>query len=104
MDISLSSGLGAGGVTDKTVVSSGVFSSMISTDMPIDSYVRGGGAGAAGGTGEGSCDVDGDTDAWRLDKREALILSSSLSEKSLSVTVMIEWKSSMDSVGVGRGV
>jgi hypothetical protein len=96
MEISLSSSRGfAGGVMVAAVVSSGAttssFSWRMSQETATDSYVRGGGEGEEGVTGEGWDDEAILDMPWRLGKRDALILSSSLSEKSLSVTVRIEW-------------
>lgn len=74
-----------------TDVSSGSFSSITSAEIPIDSYVRSGSEEVEGVVGEGSA-VETDVNIpWRLDNWDALRLSSSLSEKSLSVTVMMEW-------------
>lgn len=64
----------------EAVVSSAVFSATTSAETPTDSYVREGGDGVEGVGGEGSREM-GDVDMpCRLGKRDALMLSSSLSE------------------------
>ena len=96
IDISLTSGLGgSGGGVSTTGSGSGVGSATGSVLMPTDSYVAGGGGGSIEDEGSGIEYVDdiADPPPPRA-KRVALILSSSspsLSEKSLSVTVRIEW-------------
>lgn len=108
MEISLTSGLGgsfAGTVLTISLTfttSTTLGSNSISAVTPTSSNVRAGASGMADVDARGNDTCEGVADRGGLEEmRDALMLSSSLSEKSLSDTVIIEWKSSSsDSVGV----